>query len=86
MYLRQIFKEIRENSDDELIQIFSSSEESMLARNIEIPRTVGQQTARNNIPADSPEQCYKISIFLPFPDHFICQLQDRFTNHHRVFV
>jgi len=82
----QIFKEIRENSDDEFKQIFSNSEESMLEGIIEVPRTVGRQTARNNIPSDSPEQYYKRSIFLPFLDHYICQLQDRFTNHHHVMA
>ncbi|CAI6346192.1 unnamed protein product [Macrosiphum euphorbiae] len=58
----------------------------MLEGIIEVPRTVGRQTARNNIPSDSPEQYYKRSIFLPFLDHFICQLQDRFTNHHHVMA
>jgi hypothetical protein len=58
----------------------------MLKGIIEVPRTVGLQTARNNIPADSPEQYYKRSIFLPFIDHFICQLQDRFINHHNVMT
>lgn len=82
----QIFKEIRENGDDEFKQIFSNSEESMLEGIIEVPRIVGRQTARNNIPSDSPEQYYKRSIFLPFLDHFICQLQDRFTNHHQVMA
>jgi hypothetical protein len=53
---------------------------------IEVPRTVGLQTARNNISANSPKQYYKRSIFLPFIDHFICQLQDRFINHHHVMT
>jgi hypothetical protein len=53
---------------------------------IAVPRTVGLQTARNNIPAHSPEQYYKRSIFLPFIDHFICQLQDKFINHHHVMT
>ncbi|KAL4091240.1 hypothetical protein QTP88_025962 [Uroleucon formosanum] len=52
----QIFKEIRENGDDEFKQIFSNSEESMLEGIIEVPRTVGRQTARNNIPSDSSKQ------------------------------
>jgi len=52
----QILKEILENSDDELKQIFSNSEESMLESIIEVPRTESRQTALNNIPSDSPEQ------------------------------
>lgn len=58
----------------------------MLEEIIEVPRTVGRQTARNNVPADSSKQYYKRSIFLPSLDHFICQLQDRFTYHHRVMT
>ncbi|KAL4120819.1 hypothetical protein QTP88_013438 [Uroleucon formosanum] len=41
----QIFKEIRENGDDQFKQIFSNSEESMLEEIIEVPRTVGRKTA-----------------------------------------
>ncbi|KAL4119570.1 hypothetical protein QTP88_012374 [Uroleucon formosanum] len=52
----QIFKEIRENGDDEFKQIFSNSE----------------------------VYYYKRSIFLPFLDHFICQFQDKFTDHHHA--
>jgi hypothetical protein len=82
----QIFKKIRKNADDEYKQIFFISKESILEGIIKVPRTVGLQTARNNIPADSPEQYYKRSIFLPFIDHFICQLQDRFINHHNLMT
>ncbi|XP_025202388.1 zinc finger MYM-type protein 1-like [Melanaphis sacchari] len=45
----QIFKEIRENGDDEFKQIFSNVEESMLEGIIEVPRTVGRQTAQIKI-------------------------------------
>lgn len=60
--LNQIFKEIRENGGTmSLQQIFSNSEESVLGGIIEVPKkTVGRlQAARNNVPADSPEQYYK---------------------------
>jgi|UniRef100_A0A2S2QCH6 hypothetical protein len=58
----------------------------MLEGIIEVPKTVGLQTALNNILADSPEQYYKRSIFLPFIDHFIYQLQDRFINHYNLMT
>ncbi|KAL4104157.1 hypothetical protein QTP88_019470 [Uroleucon formosanum] len=61
-------------------------QEYILEGIIEVSRTVGRQTARNNIPFDSPQQYYKRSIFLNFLDHFICQLQDRFTNHLHVMA
>lgn len=47
-------------------------------------QTAGRQTCRDNTPADSPEQYYKRTIFLPLLDHFILQLEHRFSKHHRV--
>lgn len=51
---------------------------------IEELRTASRQTKLNNIPADSPEQYHKKSIYLLFLDHFISQLQERFINYYRV--
>lgn len=43
---------------------------------------VHRQTTRNNIPADSPEQYDKRFIFFPYPEHFIYQLKNIFTNYY----
>ncbi|CAI6351562.1 unnamed protein product [Macrosiphum euphorbiae] len=67
--------------------IFSDYEKAMLEGDIKsiiLSKTAGRQTCRDNTPADSPEQYYKRTIFLPLLDHFILQLEDRFSKHHRV--
>jgi len=56
----------------------------MLEGDIMLPKTVGQQTCRDNTTSNSPEQYYKRTIFLPLLDHFIFQLEERFSKHHRV--
>lgn len=56
----------------------------MLEGDIIVPRTIGQQTLRDNTPVNSPEQYYKRTIFLSLLDHFIVQLNERFSIHHRV--
>jgi len=53
-------------------------------KSIILSRTVGRQTCRDNTPADSPEQYYKRTIFFPLLDHFILQLENRFSKHHLV--
>ncbi|CAI6351591.1 unnamed protein product [Macrosiphum euphorbiae] len=85
--VRTILIEKRSNSDESFKNIFSDCEKAMLEGDIKsiiLPRTAGRQTCRDNTPADSPEQYYKRTIFLPLLDHFILQLEDRFSKHHRV--
>ncbi|KAL4142023.1 hypothetical protein QTP88_004555 [Uroleucon formosanum] len=45
------------------------------------PRFANRQTQRNNVPANSSEEYYKLNIFLPFLDHIRIQLSDRFQKH-----
>lgn len=65
-YVCQIFKKIRENSDDGFKQILSNSEESMSEGFIEIPRTVGRQIARNNIIKDQYFYLFWIILFVNY--------------------
>ena len=44
------------------------------------PRIVGRQTLRSNVEAESLEEYFRRSIFLPFLDHLISQLEDRFSG------
>src|SRR5664279_5372783 len=47
------------------------------------PRVSGRQTHRSNTaagPDDTPQQYWKINLFLPFLDHLIIQLEDRLTT------
>ena len=44
------------------------------------PRVVGRQTLRSNVEAQNVEEYFRRSIFLPFLDNLISQLEDRFTG------
>lgn len=44
-------------------------------------RTAGRQTYRANAPAQTPEEYYRINLFIPLLDHFIISLTDRFSKH-----
>lgn len=49
-----------------------------------MPRIVGRQLNRSNIPASDISTYYKINLFIPFLDHTIQQLIERFTKHRKV--
>jgi len=48
---------------------------------ITMPRVVGRQVHRMNIQAKSTEEYYRISIFNPYMDSYITELEQRFVNH-----
>ena len=48
-----------------------------------IPRRVGRQTHRNNVPDDSAEVYYKRALAIPFIDNIIEQLENRFNKESR---
>jgi hypothetical protein len=46
-----------------------------------MPRIVGRQINRNNVPAPTPEEYYRRAVFLPFLDGILSQISVRFCNH-----
>jgi hypothetical protein len=46
-----------------------------------LPRIVGRQNNRNNVPARTPEEYYRRAVFLPFLDGILTQMSLRFCNH-----
>ena len=46
----------------------------------EIPRRCGRQTARSNVPGDTPEVYYKRSISIPFVDELLGHIGTRFSD------
>lgn len=50
--------------------------------NVEIKmlRICNRQTNRVNVVSDNPEEYFKMSIFIPFIDNLICQLNSRFDE------
>lgn len=51
---------------------------------IEMPRLAKRQKNRANIPTKDPEEYFRITLFLPFLDSFVQQLNDRFVNHQNI--
>ena len=47
---------------------------------LEIPRRCGKQSQRNNAPADTPKQYYKIAVYIPFLDSRLQQFTTRFGD------
>ncbi|XP_060844276.1 52 kDa repressor of the inhibitor of the protein kinase-like [Rhopalosiphum padi] len=46
-----------------------------------MPRISKRQTNRCNIQTDDTEIFYRVSVFIPYIDKFINELEERFTNH-----
>jgi hypothetical protein len=47
---------------------------------ITIPRRCGRQTYRNNVPTENPEEYFRVATYLPFPDHLLQEMGDRFDT------
>ncbi|VVC35783.1 Ribonuclease H-like domain,Domain of unknown function DUF4371 [Cinara cedri] len=80
---KQELKEIRLNAEKEFGDIFERV--NSLAEKIDIainkPRISKRQTNRCNIQTNDPEIFYRVSVFIPYIDKFINELEERFTNH-----
>jgi len=81
-----IIKQLRLNDESEFKIIFNNVKSKCDALNIEIsiPHTANKQKNRCNVQVDLPEDYYRISLFIPFIDHFLNQLNDRFLNHRSI--
>jgi hypothetical protein len=51
-----------------------------LSTEVTVPRQAARQTHRDNHPATNPEQFFKTSVAIPFLDHLMSELKDRFKN------
>jgi hypothetical protein len=80
---KQELTDIRLNAEKEFGNIFERVKS--LAKKIDIainiPRISKRQTNRCNIQTNNPEIFYRVSVFIPYIDKFINELEERFTNH-----
>jgi len=53
---------------------------------VSVPRVVTRQVHRSNIPADNPEDYYRKNIMIPFLDHILVEMRDRFSSVHQQKV
>lgn len=84
--LNDLLQKMRVDADEKFSEIFSTAIElaSDIESSISMPRTVSRQTHRENYVANDTEEYYRRSIFIPFLDHFISHLNQRFTRHRNV--
>lgn len=77
---------IRENAEI----VFSDLFKNLIKRSnemdieIKIPRLAKRQKHRNNFSTENPEDYFRVSVFIPFIDSIIQQLNDRFNNHKEI--
>lgn len=77
---------LRNNADDEFLHLYEEAK-VLLQENggvVRMPRIVGRQINRSNIPASDTCTYYKINLFIPFFEHTIQQLIERLTKHRKV--
>lgn len=53
---------------------------------IEMPRIVGQQRMRSNVPSSTPEEYFRRCVFLPFLEAFTEQIDERFVKHKSILT
>jgi len=84
----QIFEAKRNNCDEEFSICFKNASEvaSKIGEEIKIPRLCGRQTNRNNIKTSNPEDWFRITIYIPFIDHFITELNSRFNDRFKDII
>ncbi|XP_060881672.1 zinc finger MYM-type protein 1-like [Metopolophium dirhodum] len=82
MVIRSALEELREGADGHFKQIFKDVSDIANLANVEIcmPRICGRQTQRININSKDPETYFKVSVFLPFLDFILQELDARFNQ------
>lgn len=53
---------------------------------IEIPRRCGRQLYRVNTPASTPEEYFRVAVFIPFLDSYLMQMNERLLAHRSLLT
>lgn len=79
--VKQFYKEIRENVDTEFHKVYTQAERMAAAVDVEPckPRSCARQRHRTNIATESIEEWYRINAAIPFLDHIMTELDERFS-------
>jgi len=79
-------KEKRNDAEISFTEIWKNAE--MLVKTVDVelrlPRLVGKQRHRENVPASTPEEYFRRTIYIPFLDSMILQLESRFSGHNKA--
>jgi Domain of unknown function (DUF4371)/hAT family C-terminal dimerisation region len=72
----------RSTAETEFSALFLQSLELCKAAGVamSLPRRTSRQTMRPNYDTDSPEIFYRLSIYIPYIDHLLTELETRFEN------
>lgn len=78
-YVTNVLREMRNNADNEFLDIFERSTEmtNLIGVPIELPRIVNRQMYRDNHPVSNTMEYYRVSLFIPILDHVIEDLAHR---------
>ena len=81
--LHDILQRMRGNNEQEFHDIFTNA--SKLAADLDIhlqmPRIVRKQTQRTNCEANTPQEYFRRSIFIPYGDSILKELNDHLITH-----
>lgn len=74
---------MRKYTEKKFHELYSIGENFVkeIGEEIKIPRTTKRQVHRDNYENCTPEIYYRQSVFIPFIDHFLVQLEYRFLKH-----
>ena len=78
-----VLEKKRETADDSFGGIWTQAQElaGLSDTELVLPRLNIRQRNRVNVPAGSPQEYFKRSIFIPFLDHVLGDLKERFADH-----
>ncbi|XP_062592729.1 52 kDa repressor of the inhibitor of the protein kinase-like [Saccostrea cucullata] len=78
----QELEQIRRDSDHSFNEVWDESEimAKKVSTTLAVPRMCNRQTSRNNVSADTPEQYFCRSVFIPYLDHLLSELKSRFST------
>ena len=86
--VKKKLEEARNEAGDTFSPIFKKS--SDLCEDLEVPvsrpRTIGRQTMRHNVPADSVEEYFRRSLFIPFLENTIQAFDQKFESHQNILT
>ncbi|GMH44532.1 hypothetical protein BSKO_12484 [Bryopsis sp. KO-2023] len=71
--------DVRSNAEDQFKTLFNTRVERHGHGSFDIPRRCGRQNMRSNLPGTNPEEYWRRSVFIPYVDHMVAELQSRFT-------
>lgn len=85
--LRESLQELRDHADERFHEIFSDVEQTCESFDIDakiIPLPARRRTSVNSSPVSTAEEYYRVTIFIPFLDSFLQQLDDRLLSHREL--